>query len=266
MKNLLSLPVAAALLSLLPAGPAHADHIEFADGGSVEGKLEEVKGAPDRLRLVLRVGWAEISRSRVAKTTPAPLPWEDYASKAAAVAPADLKGHLDLAAWCRQQGLFDEARAELEKALAADGECVQAREGLGWRRENGVWTREPEKPAEEAKDVTATVPAQEAGKEVPAEARRPVEGLFGPWRNDALPALPRSRASAPPEPLDYGAWWALYGPPRRTSFLSAWSWHGGWGIPSVACPQPCVPSIGLGLSGEFSLPIGSGGRIRVRLN
>ncbi len=272
MKHLLSLPALASFLALLPV---RADRVDFVEGGSIEGRVEEPAPGSGVVRVRLQAGWVEIRRDRVAKITPGQTPWEAYAAKSAALAPADAKGHVDLALWCRRAGLTDESRQEFEKALAADAECTEARQALGWRKVNGAWTQEPEKPAPgmegEVKEAVQEVTAGKEGKEekkepektdqakpVPRGDRRPVEGLFGPLGREGEAPAPRPRREAPPAPLDYGAWWALYGPPRPVRVGTAWPWPV---CPEVPCPP--APSCGLGLSGQLSL---DGGRLRIRLN
>lgn len=197
---------------MLLAGAAHADRIILADGRVLEGKAE----ARDEVFLVtLRRGWVELPKALVARVEEAPLSWEVYAEKAAALAKEDVAGHLALAAWCREANLPEEARREWEAARAADPDCAEARRGLGHRQVDGKWLTEEEiRAARRAKKKEA---GKATGKEGPEEvSARPVEGLFGP--------LPRYGISRPrggvgglypvrPGSVWYFPWGTVYGPP-----------------------------------------------------
>ncbi|MEK7467867.1 MAG: hypothetical protein AAB074_10675 [Planctomycetota bacterium] len=117
------------------------DIVTLADGRRFEGTVLSDDGST----LVLRRRHDEfhMDRRNVAKVEKAPLSWEEYAAKAAALKPDTAAGeHAALAKWCRERKLIDEARAQWEAVLAKAPENAEARAALNWRKVDGKWVRD----------------------------------------------------------------------------------------------------------------------------
>jgi hypothetical protein len=123
-------------LLALAARPAAADTVYLADGTTLEGKVTDLG---DEIRLQRGPGALTIPKRRILRIEPGPTKEEQYAARAAALRDDDLAGRLALAAWCREQGLPAQARAEHEKALRIDADCEEAHRALGHECVDGRW-------------------------------------------------------------------------------------------------------------------------------
>ncbi|MBI2922928.1 MAG: hypothetical protein HYY18_17880 [Planctomycetes bacterium] len=135
-------------LLLACAGPAAADAIVLKDGRRFEGEVTD-KG--DRYAVKGKFGTVYFDKKDVAKVEMPPV--EEYRQRAGALSDQDAEGHFLLGVWCREQGLRAEARAEFEKAIAADSEHGGARRELGHSKIGARWGT----PAELLESVEALV-------------------------------------------------------------------------------------------------------------
>ncbi|MFH0965322.1 MAG: hypothetical protein V2A58_15080 [Planctomycetota bacterium] len=70
---------------------------------------------------------------------------QEYERRAGGLSPQDVAAHMELAAWCEQNGLAQEAKSLYEKVIALDPENRDARSKLGYRRvPPGRWLNEDE--------------------------------------------------------------------------------------------------------------------------
>jgi hypothetical protein len=92
----------------------------------------------------METGIFTVAEDLVARINPSRTSLEDYRERAARIDAGDVAARLQLAGWCRDQGLPASARLELERVLAVDPDNASAREALGYRRWNGSWMTEDE--------------------------------------------------------------------------------------------------------------------------
>lgn len=128
--------VVAVLLVL--SAPAWSDTLVLKTGARLEGKvLSREKGV-----IVFQTrggGRATFQESQVDHVVPGKTAEDDYAERAAKLAFTDVKGHFELAGWCKQQGLLREMRAELDLVLAAEPDHALARALLGQVKVGTRW-------------------------------------------------------------------------------------------------------------------------------
>jgi len=167
------LAAAALAVPLLAAGAALADVVYLKSGRKFEGAVEE-KG--DQVILRLERGsftFPKADVDRVEKSTP---PWEVYEQKAKALAPGDVTGHLDLAKWCKANGLSQRMRKEFEQVILFEPDNEEARAGLGHKQIGGKWrTPEEQQPAPPVKEPGKD-PAKDPAK--PAGPAPPPDGTY----------------------------------------------------------------------------------------
>ncbi|MFC1524940.1 tetratricopeptide repeat protein [Planctomycetota bacterium] len=68
----------------------------------------------------------------------------EYQEKLILIKENDVKGHYELGFWCKQKGLLDEAKIELEKAIKLDPQYVKARKELGYVKYKNEWVMKKE--------------------------------------------------------------------------------------------------------------------------
>ncbi|MEK7866445.1 MAG: hypothetical protein AAB434_07150 [Planctomycetota bacterium] len=126
----------ACLVVLGLALPLSADTVWLTSGGKFEGKVTEDSSG---VHVQLHHGTITFKKEQVARIEPGPCVWDIYAEKAAKVAADDAAGHLDLAAWCKQNDLDEFVKKEYEATIAADPDNEVARKALGFIRHEGNW-------------------------------------------------------------------------------------------------------------------------------
>jgi hypothetical protein len=125
-----------ALGGLAFALPARADVLELADGRVVEGAVEK---KDDGYHVRSRFGEAVVPLSDVRTwTRETPLD-QRIRERLASVAPDDAAGRAKVAAWMKEVGRTEEARALAEAVLEIDPESAVAHEVLGHVRHQGAW-------------------------------------------------------------------------------------------------------------------------------
>jgi thioredoxin-related protein len=142
-----------------------ADTIVLRDGSKIEGKILEEGTAG--VKILTKYGAITINRRSITKIIKETPDSAEYAEKAKGLA----KEHVELAEWCTEKGLEEEAQSHYELALKFDEENKAARKALGYIKKDDKWVKgtgqaekeeEPEKKEEEAKK-------EEEKEEKPAE-------------------------------------------------------------------------------------------------
>jgi hypothetical protein len=116
-----------------------ADVVYMKDGSVLEGTVSE---DGDSVTVSVRNGAVTVRKSGVERIEPKQVPWEEYAERAARIDETDVKGHLELALWCKGKNLKAEMAAELNKVIARDADNETARKELGHVKYNGAWMTE----------------------------------------------------------------------------------------------------------------------------
>ena len=128
------------VVALVVAGAAWADVIELTNGDKVEGKILEEGTAG--VKIQTKFGAIIVPRrsiKRVIKEGPAQ---QEYREKAMELA----KEHVELARWCEEKGLEEEAKKHYEMALRFDPDNEDAKKALGAGKKEGEQAgKEPEK-------------------------------------------------------------------------------------------------------------------------
>ncbi len=70
----------------------------------------------------------------------------EYIGRVSALPPRSADAHVELAEWCKQNGLEAQATQLLEKALSIDSDCEKARSALGYKRHGITWVKAGDKP------------------------------------------------------------------------------------------------------------------------
>jgi uncharacterized protein with FMN-binding domain len=161
MSRLSPVLLAAALLCIA-AGTALADVVYLKNGQKLEGAAEE-KGGSVVVRLERgSLTFAKEQVDRVEKGTP---PWEVYEEKAGGLKREDVSGHMDLARWCKDHGLPQRMKKELELVVVADPDNTEARKLLGHKKVDDQWLT----PEEQAAPLAKKDPASPAGPKGPQD-------------------------------------------------------------------------------------------------
>jgi hypothetical protein len=125
-----------AALLLLAAGSVRADEVHLQGGSVIEGRATR-DGDSVAVRVesgVIRLPADSIERIDKSETS------EDVAQKRrAALGPRDIKGRLQLAAYCREHDLRATERALLEEVIALEPNHAEARRLLGYVRTEHGW-------------------------------------------------------------------------------------------------------------------------------
>jgi hypothetical protein len=132
--NRVVLPVL--LMLLLVAAAAFADRVHLKNGRVLEGEVTE-KG--DMVEVKMSIGTATVAKQDVDFIESVKGAAAEYQEKSAALAADDVEGHFQLARWCEDRRLKDEARAELLKVIAINPEHAGARALLGHVKVAGKW-------------------------------------------------------------------------------------------------------------------------------
>ena len=167
MKTLLSLAVAGTVLLAALGAAARADVVYLKNGKKFEGVAEDKGGS-----VVLRLerGSFTFAKDDVDRVESKPAPWVVYEEKAAKLKPEDAAGHLELAKWCRDNGLASRMEKEYQAALAADPENAEVHALLGHEKLGGKWLTRDE--AMKAKGFTQVEGAWLGPKEYEAYQQR----------------------------------------------------------------------------------------------
>ena len=129
---------AAMLLALVTAIPARADVYHLKDGGEVAGTLV---ARSERNGYVIRTvegATVTLPKLDVAKIVPEQPALAEY-QRRSRKAPDTVAAHRELAAWCTEQKLLDEAKHHLKRLLELDPSDERARLSLGYQRHGNRW-------------------------------------------------------------------------------------------------------------------------------
>ena len=143
-------------MSLLASADLSADVVKLTDGGEIRGLVKSPAAKPRKDQVaesdevvVESLTGAEITvaREQVAFITKRPRAVEEYESLARRVADT-VDGRWQLAEWCRQHGLSEPRKEQLQRILELDPEHKPAHYGLGHKRQGNTWTTPEEADAE----------------------------------------------------------------------------------------------------------------------
>ena len=133
------------LLSVLlcPLG-ASADVMKLKSGGQIEGHAihdqepgeQFVIETPGHGRIV-------VDRRQVVRVVPQTEVDRAYSQQAHQIADTP-EAHWELAEWCRENQLFEQAEQHLQRVLEIDPQNLQARQRLGFREIDGTWMNRKE--------------------------------------------------------------------------------------------------------------------------
>ena len=131
MKNLL-----AAVVLLAAAATALADIYHLSGGGTLEG--ETVRQGEADIVIRLGTGTITIGRHMIDRIDSAPSPTAQYKARAAGLAET-AEAHAELAEWCEEKYLWQEAQLHWGRAVRLDPDNPSARARLGYVRRDGRW-------------------------------------------------------------------------------------------------------------------------------
>lgn len=157
-----------ALLPCFPAVSAVADILHLANGNQIEGQILEKTDEGYRVRTSF--GTLVVPADTVKSIEEKPSPFAEY-DKRLSKAEDTAKDQTALGIWCGENGLPNQEKKHLNRAIELDPEYEPARTALGYVKVNGVWvdgraivrepptSREaeskPSKPSDEDRQVTA---------------------------------------------------------------------------------------------------------------
>jgi hypothetical protein len=138
------------LLSLILAAPvfsgaALGEVFELVEGGQVTGELLNPDQSP-RTTYQIRPsigGQIELNAAIVKKVSKQSDSVDQYATRAAATADTP-EAQLELAGWCRKQGLTAERKKHLQRVIVLDPNNRTARSALGYTKYQGQWFTQEE--------------------------------------------------------------------------------------------------------------------------
>jgi predicted esterase len=134
-------------LSLALAGALWADKVHLKTGGTLEG---QVTYNGDKVVVTTKVGSATFRADEILGVERVATAEEEYRERAKALKPDDAQGHYQLALWCLEKDLKEQADAEARAALVADAGHEGAHRLLGHVLLRGRWVTEAEQQAEVA--------------------------------------------------------------------------------------------------------------------
>ena len=166
-------------LSLALAGALWADKVHLKTGGTLEG---EVTRSGDKVVVTTKFGSMTFRADEVLSVERVASAEEEYNARTQALKPDDAQAHYQLALWCLEKGLKEQADTEARAALAADPNHEGAHRLLGQVLLRGRWVTEAEQQAELAQAALSKFQAALAacrgalsGAGTPAAAQRVAE-------------------------------------------------------------------------------------------
>lgn len=118
------------------ATAAEADLVFLKNGGKLEGRVTE-RG--DSISITLPYGTITVERDQVERIVRSLTKLEIYTQLKGKVAPKDVQAQYELALWCRENGLSQQAEKEFRGVLEQEPDHEKARESLGYQRHEGRW-------------------------------------------------------------------------------------------------------------------------------
>jgi len=123
-------------LALCAPPAARADILHLTNGSSIEGEVLGEEGDVYRVRTSL--GPIQLPKSSVDRIEESPTPFAEYERRLES-APETVEGHRELGSWCLEQGLENDGRRHLRKALEIAPDDEATRRLLGYVRVGPVW-------------------------------------------------------------------------------------------------------------------------------
>lgn len=150
-------PLALWFVAALLASPdAQADVVKLIDGGELRGVVKpsspkalprEADGAEEIVVESLTGAEIAVARDQVSFITKRPRAVEEYESQTRRVSDT-VEARWQLAEWCRQHGLGEQRKEQLQRILDLDPEHKPSHYGLGHRRQGNKWISPEEADAE----------------------------------------------------------------------------------------------------------------------
>lgn len=230
------------LVVLSSALVAHADEVQLSSGASIEGKAKR-----EGETVVIRVesGEIRVPADTVKQIRKAESSEEIVARRRASLAPHDVRGRIELAAFCREHELRATERALLQEVLDIDPNQPQARRSLGYERDaSGRWVdRSHELQAARAAEEAARLERLRA--EASAALERERERQQREARDEALLARDeavRARDEALRASQDAYLWYPGYYGALVYSQVPHHAWQTPRCPPGRSCNAPPVPA------------------------
>ncbi len=127
---------------LLAVSEVEADEIHLRGGAVIEGKAT---AQGDKLLIELDAGRISVPLADVVRVDSKATPLERFDTQFAALDPNDVRGHMKLAAFCREHGLVARERELLTRVIELEPDHAEARSRLGYVRTERGWRTEEER-------------------------------------------------------------------------------------------------------------------------
>lgn len=125
------------LVVLFVPGVLLADEVYLKDAGSISGRVVEQNETT--VKVDIGDGFIAVPASRVERIEKGRSPLDEYADRAAKLAPDDVEGWKTLARWASKQGYPGQARQACQKVLAVAPNDPDVRKALGFVSLDGKW-------------------------------------------------------------------------------------------------------------------------------
>ncbi|HKU38591.1 MAG TPA: hypothetical protein VJR89_10605 [Polyangiales bacterium] len=140
---------------LLAAATAHADEVQLRSGASIEG---QARREGETVVIKVESGEIRMPADEVREIREAVSSEEVATRRRSALAPRDVRGRIELAAYCREHELRATERALLQEVLDLEPDQPQARRLLGYERDAaGRWV-------DRSRELQAARAAEEAAR------------------------------------------------------------------------------------------------------
>jgi tetratricopeptide (TPR) repeat protein len=120
------------------ASVAYAETVILKTGDKIEGKV--IEETEEYVKLETKWGELKINKSEIEKIERGDPVVEEFNKKRAELA----EKHFELAMWCKEKGLKEEMKKELESVIALNPDHEGARAELGYIRKDGAWVKKEE--------------------------------------------------------------------------------------------------------------------------
>lgn len=127
---------------------AYAEVLILKNGDKIEGKV--IEETDEYVKLDTKYGVLKVQKSDIEKREKGDPTIEEYNKKKAELA----EKHFELAMWCKEKGLKEEMKKELESVITLNPDHEGARAELGYIRKDGAWVKK-DQPKEELKPPTS---------------------------------------------------------------------------------------------------------------
>ena len=114
------------IVVLLLCAFAQGDVVHTYDGRKITGRI--VREDTEVVVVKTRYGEITLDKSDIERIEEGKLPEEIYKEKAKALGENDAQGHYELGKWCRENGLYPEAKNEFNRVIVANPNHEGARQ------------------------------------------------------------------------------------------------------------------------------------------